>query len=319
MTSSPGRSLVWLLMPFAFSACEMSKKPAGDKVREIAVTQVEVKTVTLSQQYSGQIRSHHRIEVRAPVSGILDAIPIKEKQPVKQNELLFQIKPTIDKTDRDAKNDASLVSITAPFDGVVDRLLFEKDSFVQKGETLTNLSDDSIVWVYFNVPEARYLDYKTADLERNKQDLKIELMLRNGKKFDHDGALGAIGATFNSETGSVAFRADFPNPEHQLRHGQAANVLISRVQNDMIVVPQQAVFELLQKRYVYVVDKDDVVHQRRIVISNELENEFVVESGVTAGEKIVVEGVRLLRDGDKVKYDDQQSNNVATAHKDHVE
>ena len=317
MKSSPGFALLFLM--FALSACETSKKPAGDRLREIAVSQVQTKTVTLSQHYSGQIRLHHRIEVRAPESGILDLIPVKEKQEVKQNELLFQIKPKGGKTESDATSEAPLVSITAPFDGVVDRLLFEIGSFVQQGETLTTLSDDSIVWVYFNVPEARYLDYKTADLDQNKQDLKIELMLRSGKKFNHAGTLGAIGATFNSETGSVAFRADFPNPEHLLRHGQAATVLISRVQNDRIVIPQQAAFELLQKRYVYVVDKDDIVHQRRIVISNDLESEFVVDSGISAGEKIVVEGVRLLRDGDKVKYDDQQSNNLATTHKYQVE
>ena len=68
---------------------------------------------------------------------------------------------------------------------------------------------------------------------------------------------------FNSETGTIPFRADFPNPDRLLRHGQRGTALISRVLNDAIVIPQRATFEVLDKRYVYVVDKEDVVHLAR--------------------------------------------------------
>ena len=87
-------------------------------------------------------------------------------------------------------------------------------------------------------------------------------------------------------------------------------MLISQVQNDAIVVPQRATFEVLGKRYVYVVDKDDVAHQREIVIQNELDDLFVVKTGVGVDDKIVLEGVRLVRDGDKVEYEGRQSKKV---------
>ena len=90
-----------------------------------------------------------------------------------------------------------MVSIKAPFDGVVGRLPRQQGSLVQKGETLTTLSDNSLMWVYFNVPEARYLEYKSANLDQHKDDLKIELVLANGNKFHQLGKLGAIGAEFN--------------------------------------------------------------------------------------------------------------------------
>ena len=79
--------------------------------------------------------------------------------------------------------------------------------------------------------------------------------------------------------GNIAFRADFPNPDRLLRHGQTGTVLISQVLNDAIVIPQRATLEVLDKRYVYVVDKDDVAHRREIVIQNEVEDQFVVRTG----------------------------------------
>ena len=96
-------------------------------------------------------------------------------------------------------------------------------------------------------------------------------MLANGSKFQQIGKIGAIEAKFNNETGNIPFRADFPNPDRLLRHGQTGTVLINRTLKNAIVIPQRATFEILDKRYVYVVDKDDVVHQREIVIQNELD------------------------------------------------
>ncbi len=70
---------------------------------------------------------------------------------------------------------------------------------------LTTLSDNSVMWVYFNVPEARYLEYK-AELAQHKDELQLELVLANGQKFPQPGQIGAIEADFNNETGNIAFR-----------------------------------------------------------------------------------------------------------------
>ena len=146
-----------------------------------------------------------------------------------------------------------------------------------------------------------------ADLSQDKEDLKIELVLANGSKFPQTGKIGAIEADFNNETGNIPFRADFPNPDRLLRHGQTGTVLISRVLKDAIVIPQRATFEILDKRYVYVVDKDDVVHQREIVVQNELDDIFVIKKGLGVDDKIVLEGVRQVRDGEKVEYEFRQA------------
>lgn len=209
-------------------------------------------------------------------------------------------------------------TVKAPFDGIVDRLLQQQGSLVQEGEILTTLSDNSVMWVYFNVPEKKYLEFM-ADMNEHKSELQVELRLANGNKFQYTGKIGAIEADFNNEFGTIAFRADFPNPDRLLRHGQTGSVLINRVQKGAVVIPQRATFEVLQKRYVYVVDKDDVAHQREIEVQNELEDIYIIEKGLAVDEKIVLEGIRQVRDGEKVEYEDREVEQVVANMKYHAE
>jgi membrane fusion protein (multidrug efflux system) len=218
-----------------------------------------------------------------------------------------------------ARAELNFTQIKAPFGGIIDRLHHQQGSLVEEGDVLTTLSDNSVMWVYFNVPEARYFEYKANlnqadddddededldaddDDQDDEDDLQIELVLANGRKFAQPGKIGAIEADFNNETGNIAFRADFPNPDRLLRHGQTGNVLINRELDDAVVIPQRATFEVLDRRYVYAVDEDDVVHQCEIVVEDELEDIFVVAEGVEEGDKIVLEGVQQVRDGDRLK------------------
>lgn len=231
---------------------------------------------------------------------------------VSPNEVaLFQAKLAKAKAKAElADAELNFTNVTAAFDGIVDRLHAQLGSLINEGDVLTTLSDNSVMWVYFNVPEARYLEYM-AQLSREKDKSKnegqddesrqIELVLADGSKFPYAGKIGAIEAKFNNETGNIPFRADFPNPDRLLRHGQTGTVLIHRTLHNAIVIPQRAVFEILAKRYVYVIGEDGVVRQREIEIQDELEDIFVIRKGVDVDDKIVLEGIRQVRDGDKVE------------------
>jgi membrane fusion protein (multidrug efflux system) len=223
---------------------------------------------------------------------------------VSQNEVaLFEAKLAKAKAKAKlAESELYFTSVRAPFDGIVDRLEEQQGSLVKEGEVLTTLSDNSVMWVYFNVPEARYLEYM-AGLGRDKDGWKIELVLADGSKFKERGKIGAIEAKFNNETGNIPFRADFPNPDGLLRHGQTGDVLIHRTAHNALVIPQRATFEILDRRYVYVVGKDDVVHQREIAVQHEMEDLYVIEKGLAADDRFVLEGVRQVRDGQKVEYE----------------
>ncbi len=200
-----------------------------------------------------------------------------------------------------AQAEVNFTHVTAPFSGIIDRLMAQQGSLVAEGDVLTTLSDNSVMWAYFNVPEARYLDYKT-DLDA-QQDLQVEMVLANGKTFEQPGEIGAIEADFNNETGNIAFRADFPNPTRLLRHGQTGTVLINRMLANAIVIPQRATFETLDKQYVYVIDQEDIVHQKGITVASEQDDIYLIEEGLTADDKIVLEGIRQVRDGEKITYE----------------
>ncbi|EAQ81646.1 efflux RND transporter periplasmic adaptor subunit [Blastopirellula marina] len=202
-----------------------------------------------------------------------------------------------------ARAELDFTNVTAPFDGIVDRQHCQLGSLIEDGDVLTTFSDNSVMWVYFNVPESRYLEYK-SDLDDNPSadPLQIELKLANGKVFPQPGKIGAIEADFNNTTGNIAFRADFDNPKGLLRNGQTGTILIHRTLKDVIVIPQRATYEILAKRYAFVVDKDNVVHQRDLTIESEQDDIFVIREGLEEGDKIILEGIRQVRDGDKIEF-----------------
>lgn len=201
-----------------------------------------------------------------------------------------------------AEAELKFTEVRAPFDGIIDRFLRQKGSLIEEGEVLTTLSDNSVMWVYFNVPEARYLEYR-ANQKQGVGDPKVELVLANGQKHAETGAISAIEADFNNETGNIAFRADFGNPEGDLRHGQTGTIVLSRTDAGALVIPQRATVDVLDKRFVFVVDDQGVVKQREIEVLRELEDVFVLGKGLSEGEKIVLEGVRQVRDGEKIEYE----------------
>ncbi len=199
------------------------------------------------------------------------------------------------------QSEVNLTTLQAPFDGVVGRLVRQSGSFVLKGETLTTLTDNGQMRVDFNVPEALCLDYLT-ETAKNQHDSEVELLLANGSKFPEHGK--------RRDRGGVQRRKrhvprGFPNPHHLLRQGQTGTVVFRQVQDDAVVVPQRATFEVHNKRYVYVVDKDHVAHQREIVIQSESDDLFVIKKGVDAGDKFVLDGVKRVHDGDKVESEDR--------------
>jgi membrane fusion protein, multidrug efflux system len=234
--------------------------------------------------------------------GQLEAVAVQEGQEVKEGDLMFTIKPSVGQKKLETKSLDEAVSIKAPFNGLIGRLTHQQGSRVEEGDVLATLSDDSVMSVEFNVPEARYLALM-ASLKEHPEETKIELLLANGKKFDQPGKLAAIDAGINNQNGNIALRADFPNPDGLLRNGLTGRVLISRSQKDAIVIPQLATFEVLSKQCVYVVDKDNVAHRREIACEEGegLDNLFIVTKGLSANEKIVVEWIRQVRDGEKVE------------------
>lgn len=197
-----------------------------------------------------------------------------------------------------ANTHLEFTKIRAPFNGIIDRFHVREGSLLEEGEILTELSDNSQMWVYFNVPEAEYLDYKVK-LDKNNP-LKVNLMLANNKMFNHSGLLETIEADFNNETGNIPFRATFSNPEGLLRHGETGNILLSTKIKNALIIPQKATFEILDKKYVYLLDSSNILHAKQVQIAEELQHIFIIEGGLNQSDKILLEGLRKVRENDHI-------------------
>ncbi|AYQ30923.1 efflux RND transporter periplasmic adaptor subunit [Runella sp. SP2] len=198
--------------------------------------------------------------------------------------------------------------IKAPFSGIMDHFQVRPGSLVDEGDLLTTLSDNSKMWVYFNVPEAEYLDFKAKAQDGKK--MSVNLLMANNQLFGHSGIVETIEADFNNETGNIAFRATFPNPKGLLRHGETGNIQMVVPLRNAIIIPQKATFEILEKRYVYVVGKDNVVRSREINIAAEMPDLYVVKDGLAADERILLEGIRKVHDNEKIHFDYQDPHKV---------
>lgn len=198
--------------------------------------------------------------------------------------------------------------IRAPFDGIIDRFLVRPGSLVDEGDLLTNLSDNSKMWVYFNVPEAEYLDYKSK--VKGDSVMKVGLLMANNQMFEYPGLVETIEADFDNETGNIPFRATFANPKGLLRHGETGNIKMTVPLNNVLIIPQKATFEVLDKKYVFVVDENNLIKTREITNSAEMEDLFVVAKGLSEKDKILLEGLRKVRDNDKIEYEFEKPRNV---------
>ena len=197
-----------------------------------------------------------------------------------------------------ARTHLGFTDIRAPFDGIMDHLEARQGSLLDEGELLTTLSDNSKMWVYFNVPEAEYLDYIISKDKDAKKE--VDLLLANNKPFNQTGIVETIEGEFNRETGNIAFRATFPNPDGILRHGETGSILMKVPFKDAIIIPQKATFEILDKKYVFVIDKNNVVKQREIMVEAELPHLFVVRTGLSINDQILLEGIRMVKDQEKI-------------------
>lgn len=207
-----------------------------------------------------------------------------------------------------AKLHLSFTEIRAPFDGTIDRIPLKLGSLIEEGELLTSLSDNSQVFAYFNVSEPEYLEYQTN--VKGRADNKVNLLLANGETLKYKGKIEVVESEFDNETGNIAFRAKFPNPDKLLKNGETGKVQMEVPVKNALIIPQKTTYEIQDKIYVFVVDKNNVVKSREITITGEMPDLYVVKSGLLATDKILLDGVQKVKEDDKIEYDYQKPEDV---------
>lgn len=251
--------------------------------------------------YEAEVMSA-KSEVQMAEIEVANSQALFDKNVVSKNELAMA-KAKLNKAKAElklAQTHLDFTEIRAPFDGIIDKFHVRLGSLVDEGDLFTNLSDNKTLWVYFNVPESEYLDYMSHSKKENTTEVRLKMA--NEKIYNHLGKVETIEADFNNETGNIAFRATFDNSERLLRHGETGTILLHSSLKNALLIPQKSTFEVLDQKYVFVVDKNNIVRSRNITVGEELPHLFAVTEGLKEGDKIVLEGLRKINEKDKIKY-----------------
>lgn len=197
-----------------------------------------------------------------------------------------------------AKLNLSFAQIKAPFDGFINLIPYKAGSLIDEGTLLTTISNNHEMFAYFNVSEIEYLDYLVSSEQGNPKE--VSLMLANKTIYPHKGLIETTASEFNRNTGTIAFRAKFPNPDNLLKHGATGKILVDTPIKDAMLIPQKSTFDQQENLCVFVVDKAGKVRIQTIVPSLRLPRLFVVGSGLSTEDKIIYEGVQLVKEGDVI-------------------
>jgi RND family efflux transporter MFP subunit len=200
-----------------------------------------------------------------------------------------------------AKQMLSYTEIRAPFAGIINRLPQKTGSLMDEGSLLTTLTQNEEVFAYFDVSEKEYLDFMSKLTSKEKRDREVELILANGVKHKAIGTIETMDGEIDQETGNLAFRARFNNPDKLLKHGASGKIRIQKDFKNALVIPQKATFEIQDRVFVYVVGKDNVLKTRQIQIQSRIPNLYILSKGLTTDERIVYEGIQSASDGLKIK------------------
>ena len=193
----------------------------------------------------------------------------------------------------------SYTEVKAPFSGYINRIPNKKGSLVEEDALLTTLSDNREVYAYFNVAEADYLNLISSnkDLDNNR----VNLVLANNSLYGHPGRVEVSESEFDKATGNIAFRARFTNPGNVLKHGANGKIVITNTVKNALLIPQKSTFEIQDKLFVYVLDKNNQLQQRLIKPTMRITDYFILSGGITANEYILLEGAENLKNGDRIQ------------------
>ena len=200
-----------------------------------------------------------------------------------------------------AKEMLSFCYVKSPAAGVVGSLPFKVGTLVSAGNTLTTVSNISSMEVYFSMTEKDVLEMgkNAGGLAGALKDIPaVKLKLADGNMYGLDGTVTKMSGVIDPTTGSVQMIALFQNPEKLLKSGGSGTIIIPRSSSDAIIIPQSCVSEVQNKKFVYLLGKDNKVKYSEIKVDPQNDGKnYVVTEGLKAGDKYVTNGITKLNDG----------------------
>ena len=202
-----------------------------------------------------------------------------------------------------AQETLSFCYIKSPASGVIGNIPFKVGTLVSAStqQALTTVSDISSMEVYFSMTEKDILSMtKTSGStqEALKEFPAVKLQLADGTTYNEEGRVTKMSGVIDAATGSVQLIADFTNPQRLLKSGGSGAIIIPRSNKSAIVIPQTVVSEVQNKKFIYLLGKDNKVKYSEITVEPQTDgNNYVVTSGLKVGDKYVTNGITKLNDG----------------------
>jgi membrane fusion protein (multidrug efflux system) len=196
--------------------------------------------------------------------------------------------------------------IKSAIDGVAGIAEAQVGDLIGQNTEMTTVSTINPIKAVFNVSEQLYLQFmqehpEISQRQEAQKNAVVQLLLSDGLPYNHNGSLDIINRQINQDTGTIQLIALFPNPDGVLRPGAFVNVRMAQLKKqDAVSVPQQAVIQLQTIYMVAVVTADDTIDMRQVQVGNQIGNNWLITSGLKAGDKIVVVGTNKVRQGEKV-------------------
>lgn len=262
----------------------------------VNVAQTSVQTAEISVESNRALRAKNIISEHA--------MQISENQLAQAKAQLAQAQAGL----VNAKKNLSYTQVTAPSAGVVGSIPLRVGALASpSGQPLTTVSDNSQVYAYFSLTERQILDLTEGGAKSLNAAIaampEVELKLANGAIYPQKGKVATVSGVIDASTGASTVRALFNNENGVLRSGSTGSVIIPETFTDVIVIPQTATGEIQGNKYVMTVDKDNVLHQTTIQVDPLQDGKnYVVTSGLAAGDRIVTEGIGTkARNGIEIK------------------
>lgn len=233
-----------------------------------------------------------------------------------------------------AKNNLSYTQVTSPTDGVVGKVPYRLGSLVSPSMAtpMTTIAETGEIYAYFSMNEREILKLAKQQGNQNilKDMAKVQLQLIDGTMYPDSGRVETLTGVVDPTTKAMSMRALFPNKDNLLRSGYTGQVVFPNVLTDIFIIPQSATTEIQDKKFVYILQPDNTVKTTEVEVYHLNDgNNYYVTSGLKSGDKIVIEGVQALHDGQAItpitpadkeaKYQqalkDQKEGNIESAFK----
>ena len=200
-----------------------------------------------------------------------------------------------------AKEMLSFCYVKSPAAGVVGTLPYKKGALVNTASVLTTVSNNSSMEIYFSLTEKDALTMAQTEGGQNAAVgamPNVKLQLADGTTYGHEGKVTKMSGVIDPATGSVQVIALFPNPERILKSGGSGSIIIPKSNSSAIVIPQSCVSEVQNKKFVYILGKDNKVKYTEIKVDPQNDgNNYIVTEGIKVGDKYVTNGITKLNDG----------------------